>query len=93
MASLPLAHFASTLISEPLFTLLPLMPLESFLNRQYGFDKLDFEFDGVMYDGKCFATVPLPEYAIAEIRTGQFVPTDNGLDRLWEAAFLFNEAE
>ena len=63
------------------------------VRRQYDFDELDFDFDGVMYDGKCFATVPLPEYAIAEIRTGQFVPTDNGLDQLWEAAFLFNEAE
>ena len=39
MASLPLAHSASTLISEPLFTLftlLALMPLESFLNRRSG---------------------------------------------------------
>ena len=39
MASLPLAHFASTLASEPLFilfTLLALMPLESFLNRRSG---------------------------------------------------------
>ena len=36
---------------------------------------------------------PSSEYAIAEIRTGQFVPTDNGLDQLWEAAFFFNEAE
>ena len=39
MASLPLAHFASTLVSEPLFTLfilLALMPLESFLNRRSG---------------------------------------------------------
>ena len=39
MASLPLAHSASTLMSEPLFilfTLLALMPLESFLNRRNG---------------------------------------------------------
>ena len=39
MASLPLAHAASTLLSEPLFvlfTLLALMPLESFLNRRSG---------------------------------------------------------
>ena len=39
MAALPLTHFASTLISEPLFTLftlLALMPLESFLNRRSG---------------------------------------------------------
>ena len=39
MASVPVAHSASTLISEPLFilfTLLALMPLESFLNRRSG---------------------------------------------------------
>ena len=39
MAALPLAHSASTLLSEPLFilfTLLALMPLESFLNRRSG---------------------------------------------------------
>ena len=39
MAALPLAHAASTLMSEPLFilfTLLALMPLESFLNRRTG---------------------------------------------------------
>ena len=39
MASLPLSHVASTLMSEPLFilfTLLALMPLESFLNRRSG---------------------------------------------------------
>ena len=39
MASVPVAHSASTLISEPLFilfTLLALMPLESFLDRRGG---------------------------------------------------------
>ena len=39
MVALPLAHTASTLLSEPLFilfTLLALMPLESFLNRRNG---------------------------------------------------------
>ena len=39
MVALPLAHSASTLRSEPLFilfTLLALMPLESFLNRRTG---------------------------------------------------------
>ena len=25
-----------------------------------------------MFDGKCLAEVPLPEYGISEIRTGQF---------------------
>ena len=39
MVALPLAHAASTLLSEPLFilfTVLALMPLESFLNRRSG---------------------------------------------------------
>ena len=39
LAALPLAHSASTLLSEPLFilfTILALMPLESFLNRRSG---------------------------------------------------------
>ena len=43
MAALPLAHAASTLLSEPLFilfTLLALMPLESFLNRRSGMPAL-----------------------------------------------------
>ena len=39
LVALPLAHSASTLLSEPLFilfTILALMPLESFLNRRSG---------------------------------------------------------
>ena len=35
-------------------------------------------------DGTCEAVVPLPEYAIARIRTGQFIP--NGR-RIWEETF------
>ena len=54
--------------------------------KQYGFDNLDFDFDGrsVRFDDKCWAKVPLPEYAISEIRTGQYVPVDGGLDNIWE---------
>lgn len=53
--------------------------------RQYGFDKLDFRFfsdrgRGKLEAGQCWATVDLPAYAIARIRTGQY--TDRG--RLWE---------
>ena len=38
------------------------------------FDNLDFQFDefGVRFDGKCLAVVPIPDYSIAAIRTGQF---------------------
>ena len=54
--------------------------------RPHGFDNLDFDFDdsGVMSDGKCIATVPLPEYAIAHISTGQYIP-DEG--QLWKVEF------
>ena len=41
--------------------------------RSYGFDNRDFYFSrqGVYFDGQCLATVALPDYAIAGIRTGQ----------------------
>ncbi len=54
--------------------------------RPYGMDNLDFDFfqHGRRFDGKCLAIVPLPDYPIKEIRTGQFIP-DGG--RIWETAF------
>ena len=50
--------------------------------REYGFDNLDFGFDvrGVQFDGKCVASVGLPQYAIARVTTGQY----DGVDRTWE---------
>ena len=50
--------------------------------RQHGFDNLDFDFGehGVLFDGKCMASVDLPGYGIARIVTGQF--DDSG--RVWE---------
>ena len=56
--------------------------------KQHGFDNLDFSFDqrDVIFDGKCMATVALPEYAIARIDTGQFV-TVSSYNHLWEAEF------
>ena len=52
------------------------------LRRQYGFDNLDFRFEwhGAMFDGKCLATVELPGYPIAGIRTGQF---HRGQGEIW----------
>ena len=43
--------------------------------REYGMDNRDFAFAGrgAHFDGKCMATVELPDYPIAAIRTGQFV--------------------
>ena len=44
--------------------------------KQYGFDNLDFAFTvyGLIGGGVCIARRDLPDYAIAAIRTGQFVP-------------------
>ncbi len=53
--------------------------------RAYGFANRDFDFAlrGGIQDGRCRTAVPLPEYAIAEIRTGQY----GGGGRIWETAF------
>ena len=50
--------------------------------RPAGFVNQDFAFDrwGGHFDGKCLATVPLPDYPIATIRTGQHIP---GQGELW----------
>ena len=43
--------------------------------RDSGFANLDFAFNryGGHFDGKCLAAVPLPDYPIAAVRTGQYV--------------------
>ena len=63
--------------------------------QQYGFDNLDFGFRGrgMIFDGKCMAAVPLPEYDIVRISTGQYVRAGWGYDNLWEGEFLFDGAE
>ena len=57
--------------------------------QQRGFDNLDFDFEqhGERFEGTCLATVPLPEYGISAIRTGQYVPVGRGFNNLWEAEF------
>ena len=52
--------------------------------RQVGFDNYDFVFNdwGVTFDNKCLAVVPIPDYDIAAIRTGQWNPADGS--RLWQ---------
>ena len=49
-----------------------------------GFANLDFAFArwGGSFDGKCLAAIPLPEYPIKAIRTGQHLP---GQGELWAA--------
>ena len=58
--------------------------------REYGFDNLDFTFflNGAWFDGRCAARVPLPDYPVASIRTGQFV---SGAGETWSAEFAVAE--
>ena len=52
--------------------------------RDFGFQSITFHFisRGAMFDGKCLASVDLPEYEIARIRTGQLVRGIDSGDRL-----------
>ena len=61
--------------------------------QQHGFDSRDFNFDrqGNSFRDFCWAVVPLPEYAIATISTGQYVPVEGGFEHLWEGEFLWKE--
>ncbi len=54
--------------------------------RRHGFDNLDFRFGarGARFDGRCVASVGLPDYAIASVRTGQY--TDDGM--VWSVEFV-----
>ena len=56
--------------------------------QQYGFVNLDFAFydHGVRFDGKCLASVPLPDYPIVYIKTGQGIPPRE--DKLCKASLL-----
>ena len=53
--------------------------------RASGFDNLDFAFGdrGLRYEGRCMASVALPDYAIARVATGQFAPGGE----VWRAEF------
>ena len=52
--------------------------------RELGFDNWGFDFllRGVVFDGKCVARAPLPDYPVASIRTGQWI---RGEGEVWEA--------
>ena len=57
--------------------------------RKYGYDNLDFRFEwrGLEMGDECLAVVPLPDYPVAAIATGQY--TDAG--RLWETSLPISE--
>ena len=53
--------------------------------RELGHASLNFDFEpphGMVFNGKCMATIQLPDYEIAKLETGQDAP-DAG--RLWQA--------
>ena len=58
--------------------------------REAGFANLDFAFGdrGLRYEGRCLASVPLPDYPVARLATGQF----EGDARLWEGEIAFPAA-
>ena len=59
--------------------------------REIGHESLNFTFAppaGVVFAGKCMATRPLPDYPIARIETGQWIP---GGERLWDAAVVVSD--
>ena len=55
-------------------------------HRKLSFDNLDFAFEqfGVQDNGVCIVNVPLPEYDIIGIRTGQYVLLGGDFRNLWE---------
>ena len=59
--------------------------------RRYGADNRDFDFGGhgTLVGGRCRAMRILPDYDVAVIRTGQFVP---GVGRMWAAEVDFEES-
>ncbi len=61
--------------------------------KRHGFDNLDFGFGGrgVIFDGRCMAMAALPDYDIARISTGQYVPVPGGYHHFWEGEFWLGE--
>ena len=59
--------------------------------REFGHESLNFTFTppvGAVFNGKCMATRELPDYDIARIETGQWVP---GGERLWAAEIVVSD--
>ena len=59
--------------------------------REHGFENLDFVFtgSGARSGGSCVAVVPLPDYPIASIRTGQY----DEAGQLWSAEFALLDGQ
>ena len=59
------------------------------LGAAYESKDFDFRLNGAAFEGKCAGLVPLPDYPVAGVRTGQF----GGEGELWDAALAFNPDE
>ena len=59
--------------------------------RPYRYDNDDFNFldQGLKFDNKCMASISLPQYDIARIKTGQF--HSRSANRLWEAEISLDD--
>ena len=59
--------------------------------RQSGFDNHDFRFNdrGTTHQGRCLTLIPIPDYSIASIRTGQFNPDTN--HTLWQQEIAISQ--
>ena len=57
--------------------------------QEAGFDNLDFDFSlrGAIFDGKCAARLPLPNYPLGSLRTGQY----SGAGEVWSVEFTVAE--
>ena len=78
-------------IADPFFLHISPERTEDVQQSEVGYEDKDFDFrlNGAAFEGKCAGFVPLPDYPIASVRTGQF--GDEG--ELWDAAFAFNPDE
>ncbi len=58
--------------------------------QQHGFDNRDFTSNRIIRLGsRCYAEIPLPQYDITEIRTGQYIRMNGGYKHVWEGEFPF----
>ena len=58
--------------------------------NQRGYDIIDFNFSdygAFAAEGNCWVAVPLPDYPIAHIHTGQYITIKNGYSYIWEGDY------
>ena len=63
--------------------------------KPFNFDNLDFRFTGpygMRFDDKCLMRIPLPDYAIDHIRTGEYRLENYDYVPIWQATFRIPDA-